>query len=154
MILGTLLRRVVKGLLLGASASLRLWAQAPATAPVAAVAPVAARDLARGTILAVADVRADSVVQAERLAGWEVRRVLKAGEPLKAPAVEPPALVLPNRTVTLEAQVAGIRVTRTALALGRGTLGSRIPVRLDHQRIVSATVTGPSTVRVTEVAVR
>ncbi|MBI3789591.1 MAG: flagellar basal body P-ring formation protein FlgA [Gemmatimonadetes bacterium] len=159
MTLSTIVRRVLKGLLLGASASLRLWAQAPATrAPLRdasvtpataafAPGPVAARDLPRGTVLVATDLRADSVAQAERMAGWEVRRVIHAGEPVKAPAVEPPALVTANSTVTLEATVGGIRVTRTALALGRGALGDRISVRLDHQRIVTATVSGPGTVR-------
>jgi flagella basal body P-ring formation protein FlgA len=136
----TLMRRIVKGLLLGASASLKLWAQEPATAPVAA------RDLARGTILVAADVRADSL-QAAQLTGWEVRRVIKAGEAIKAPAVTAPALVTANGPVTLEATVNGVRISRAATALARGTLGDRIPIRLDSQRTITAIVSGRGTVR-------
>ncbi len=140
---GKLLRRLVNGLLLGASAGLKLWAQAPATTPVAA------RDLARGTIMVASDIRADSA-EATRLTGYEVRRMVKEGEALKAPAVAAPVLVSANGGVTLEATVNGVRITRTATALSRGLLGERIQVRLDSQRTVTAIVSGPGTVRIAQ----
>ena len=140
----SLMRRVVKGLLLGASAGLKLWAQAPVSTP--ATTPVASRDLARGTILAMADVRADSALAAG-LTGWEVRRVIKEGEPIKAPAITAPALVTANAPVTLEATVNGVRITRAATALARGAMGERIQVRLDSQRTLLAIVTGRGAVR-------
>ena len=140
--LSRLLRRVMHGLLLGAGAGLRLWGQATATA-----SPVAARDLPRGAVIALADLRADSAVQAERLLGWEVRRLMRAGEPVREPAVAPPTLVTAGATVAIEAVVAGDRVTRAATALGRGTLGDRITVRLDVHRTLPAVVTGPGLVR-------
>ena len=136
----TLMRRIVKGLLLGASASLKLWAQAPASAPVAV------RDLARGTIIVAADLRADSA-QVAALTGWEVRRVIKAGEVIKVPAITAPALVTANGPVTLEATVNGVRISRTATALARGTMGDRIQIRLDSQRTITAIVSGRGTVR-------
>lgn len=155
--ISNVLRRMLKGLLLGASAGLRLWAQDPAAAPIAGrdlartvglSAPVALHDLTRGTRIGAADLRADSGVQADRFIGWEVRRLIKAGELVRAPAVEPPALVTANSAVTIEATVAGVRVTRGATALGRGAMGDRVTVRLDQQRIVAATVIGPATVRI------
>ena len=136
-----LLRGLMKAVILGASAGLRLWAQSPATTPVAA------RDLARGTVIVAADLRATSPADAERLAGWEVRRLLREGEPVKAPAVAPRALVQPNSSATLEATVAGVRVTRTVTVLGRGLLGDRVSIRLDPSRTVAAVVTGAGTVR-------
>ena len=143
MMLANLMRRLLKGLLLGASAGLKLWAQAPATMPTAT------RDLPRGTIIAAADIRADSV-DITRLTGWETRRMVKEGEALKAPAVAAPTLVAANAPVTLEVTVSGVRITRAATALARGTMGERIPVRLDAQRTVTAIVSGPATVRLAQ----
>lgn len=140
--LSTFLRRVMNGLLLGATAGLRLWGQAGV-----ATGPVAARELPRGAVIALADIRADSAVHAERLLGWEVRRLMRAGEPVREPAVAPPTLVNAGATVAIEAIVAGVRVTRTAIALGRGTRGDRITVRLDVHRTLPAVVTGPGLVR-------
>src|SRR5690606_18092663 len=94
--------------MLGPSLALVAALAAPPAPAVADTVLVARRELARGTVLAAGDV--DTVVtaaasparrDAERpAAGWIVRRLVRAGEPLRAPAVVPPPLVASGSPVT------------------------------------------------------
>ena len=128
-----------------------------ATARAADTLFVARRELARGAVLAAGDV--DTVVSArvaparrdgaERPApGWIVRRLIRAGEPLRAPAVVPPPLVASGSPVTVVWDHAGVRVTRAGTALGDARRGERVLVRVDAQRRVAGVATEPGVVLV------
>ena len=117
---------------------------------------VARHDLARGHALTAADV--DTVVVETRLApgdaaraepGWITRRVVRAGEPLRAPALEPPPLVLSGAAVTLVWETNGLRVTRQGTALGDARRGDRVAVRVDARRRFTGVVTARGVVTVT-----
>jgi flagella basal body P-ring formation protein FlgA len=115
--------------------------------------PVAARDLARGEVLALTDIvpvsspaSADEDA-ADSLVGWTTRRVISAGEPLRAPAVSPPNLVKAGDTVqaiwrgkTIELRIAGT-------AAGSAALGERVLVRVDARRRLEGVVIGPALVQ-------
>ena len=128
-----------------------------APAPVAAETLLVARhDLARGVALAAADI--DTVVtaaparagaaSARAAAGWITRRGVRAGEPLRAPAVVPPPLVASGSPVTVVWDHAGVRVTRAGTALGAARRGERVLVRVDAQRRVTGIATEPGVVLV------
>jgi len=108
---------------------------------------LAARELPRGTVIAVADVVGDTAT-ARPIAGWVTRRVVKKGEPLREPAISPAPVVTNGETVLLRATVEGITVSRSATALADGAIGAAVRVRLSSQRTVNAIVTGPATVRI------
>ncbi len=114
----------------------------PAAAP--ATAPRAARALARGETLAVADVDGPG---AERLVGWTTRRVIAAGEPLRAPAVAPPVAVKAGDPVALVYQAEGLTLRLKGTAAGAAPVGGRVPVRVDTRRRFEGVVVAPGVVR-------
>ena len=116
-----------------------LHAQGPA-------APVAARDLPRGVELTAADLSGDTT--AASMVGWVTRRVIRAGEQLKEPAVEPPQLVRAGSEVVVRAEYGGVVVTRPGTALASGSLGDRVRVRLDVQHTITGIVASRATVRI------
>jgi len=107
----------------------------------------AARDMARGTVLASTDIVADSSADARRYDGWITRRIVRQGEVLKEPAIGQRLLVATGSRVRLEAVVEGVVVSRDGIATAAGSLGDKVRVRIDAQRAVTGTVTGPATVR-------
>ena len=107
----------------------------------------AARDMARGTVLASTDIVADSSADAKRYDGWITRRIVRQGEVLKEPAIGQRLLVATGSRVRLEAVVEGVVVSRDGIATAAGSLGDKVRVRIDAQRAVTGTVTGPATVR-------
>jgi flagella basal body P-ring formation protein FlgA len=114
---------------------------------------VARHDLARGVALTAADV--DTVVTADAphptphaLDGWLTRRVIRAGEPLRAPAVEPPPLIARGARVTVVWETAGLRVTREGTAVGAAHRGERVVVRVDGLRRLAGIATDAGTVTV------
>ena len=131
----------------------------PAVALVVLLAPtdtvlVARHDLARGHALTAADV--DTVVvdapgratAARAEPGWITRRVVRAGEPLRAPALEPPPLVSSGAAVTLVWETNGLRLTRQGTALGDARRGDRVAVRVDATRRFTGVVTAKGVVSV------
>ena len=132
----------------------------PAVALVVLLAPadtvlVARHDLARGHALTAADV--DTVVvdapaaratTARAEPGWITRRVVRAGEPLRAPALEPPPLVSSGAAVTLVWETNGLRLTRQGTALGDARRGDRVAVRVDATRRFTGVVTAKGVVSV------
>lgn len=118
---------------------------------------VARHELARGVALTAADI--DTVVTARPphrapgalvpLDGWLTRRVIRAGEPLRAPAVEPPPLIARGARVTVVWETAGLRVTREGTAVGAAHRGERVVVRVDGARRLTGVATDPGTVTVT-----
>jgi flagella basal body P-ring formation protein FlgA len=124
---------------------------------------VAARELPRGTVLRATDM--DTVVTASdspsgsrpssttaRAAmpdeGWVVRRLVHKGEPLRAPAVAPPPLILAGSPVSLVWNVGGLRVTRAGTAVGPAHAGETVVVRVDAKRRFIGVATAPGTVTV------
>lgn len=133
-------------------------AQAPAPAAVAAgvaTYPVAARDLARGEVLAQTDIRHlafpdDEVPRDDAPAsvlGWTTRRVISAGEPLRPPAVSPPDLVRAGETVQAVYRGRTIVLRVTGTAAGSAAMGERVLVRVDARRRLEGVVIGPGLVQ-------
>lgn len=126
--------------------------------PVGAQQLVAARDLPRNHVLVAADLlpapdalpRArDRQAAAEPEAGWITRRMVRAGEPLRAPAVVPPPAITAGDTVTIVWMLPdGIRVTRAGVALGSAGTGEPVLVRIGALRRLRTFAVGPSTVEV------
>ncbi len=113
-------------------------------------APVAARDIPRGTELTAADVAADSGAAngSVPLIGWVARRVIHAGEALREPAIDSPRLVRAGADVTVRAELGGVVVTRPGTALIAGSLGERVRVRIDSEHFVTGIVAGVAMVRI------
>lgn len=117
---------------------------------------VARHDLARGVALTAADIDTVVAVHAPRPAsdtlvpieGWLTRRVIRAGEPLRAPAVEPPPLIARGARVTVVWETAGLRVTRDGTAVGAAHRGERVVVRVDGARRLTGVATDAGIVTV------
>lgn len=100
-------------------------------------------------MLAASDIRADTLVlPSPQLIGWITRRVIRAGEPLRAPAIAPPPLVRAGAPVTVQFVTAGVTVAREGTALMTGAFGDHVHIRLDEHRSLNGVVAGPSTVRI------
>ena len=124
-----------------------LAAQALGAPPTSAAAPRAARPLARGESLAAADiVAAPGDTLASHLVGWTTRRVIAAGEVLRAPAVTPPAAVRAGDHVAVVWQQAGVALRLAGTAAADAALGSHVAVRVDTRRRFEGTVTAPGVV--------
>ena len=134
----------------------------PQAMPVEAPAPkqrvaVAARTLARGTVLSADDfalrdttmrMSASEPDTTPVVAGWVTRRTINAGEVLRSPAVEAPAVVNANSPVLIEWSDGNVRLTVHGIAARNGALGDRIPVRSDLGKRFEATVVAPGRVRI------
>jgi flagella basal body P-ring formation protein FlgA len=81
-------------------------------------------------------------------AGWVTRRVIAAGEVLRAPAVEPPTAVSANQLVAVEWVDQNIRLTMRGVATRNAPMGSRVSVRMESGRRVETTVVGAGRVRI------
>lgn len=136
-------------------------ADAPVAAPSSPAQPkvrvaVATRAIARGTVLTADDfemrdttVRFTSASDATPvMAGWVTRRSFNAGEVLRAPAVEAPAVINANSPVIIEWSDGNVSLTVHGIAQRNGALGERIPVRSDLGKRFDATVVGPGRVRI------
>ena len=136
-------------------------AAATLVAGVGAVAPdmagaqaTAARDLPRGAILTPDDIvwagdsgavgaRSDSVGE-----GWITRRVIPAGEPLRAPAVAPPSWVNRGEPVHVLYRVGSAEARIRGTAMGTAVEGERVLVRIDARRRVEGVVVAPGLVHI------
>jgi len=116
--------------------------------------PVAAHDLARGTMLAAGDIAwTDSIIVnfPERdsiQAGWVARRPFRAGEVLEPPGVSRPDLVTSGDAVNVIYSANGVSITLRGTAVGSGAQGDEVYVRLDNRRRLRGVVAGANTVRV------
>jgi flagella basal body P-ring formation protein FlgA len=118
---------------------------------------VAARALSRGQELAdldidrVVEVRwgAPSAPDPEAEAGWVVQRMLRAGEPLRAPAVQPPLAVRSGRSVDLVWQSPGVGIRVRGRALGSAPVGGEVFVRTENGERLRGIVLAPGVVDVT-----
>ena len=116
--------------------------------------PVAAREIARGTVLATTDIAwSDSVVSRfgtrdSVQAGWVARRSFRAGEVLEAPGVSPPDLVTSGDMVNVIYTAPGVAITLRGTAVGSGAKGDEVYVRLDNRRRLRGVIAAANTVRV------
>ncbi|MGE0443399.1 MAG: flagellar basal body P-ring formation chaperone FlgA [Gemmatimonadales bacterium] len=116
---------------------------------------VAARALPMGRRLEAADVQPGERVvwgpaaEAGNPVGWELRRNLRAGEPLVPPVVAEPPLVEVGDEVSLVWERPGFRVVRTGLATSRARRGERVALRDERTGDqLYGIVTGPGTARI------
>lgn len=124
-------------------------------AGAAAPLPVAARALAAGVILTAADIRRESPVQwGEPEAtsslvdvGWEVRRPLRAGEPLRGVAVAAPAGVASGAPLRIVWARNGVEIEMDAVALTAARVGEKVQARTTTGRVM-ARMTAPGIARI------
>ena len=130
-------------------------AAAPAGAQLRRV-PVATHQIARGATLTASDIELrDSTMRSgapidttDVVPGWVTRRVITAGEILRAPAVEPPNLVTANQSVAVEWVDQNIHLTLRGTATRNAAIGTRVTVRMESGRRVDGTVVGAGRVRI------
>ena len=112
-------------------------------------APRAARALARGTVLAPEHFEnsPEGVAPDGAPVGWITRRVIRAGEPLRPPAISRRPLIASGDSVGAHAVVGPVTVIRPATALTHGLEGDTLRVRLHRGPARLAVVLDPRTVR-------
>jgi len=119
---------------------------------------VPARDILRGEVLGETDLTyADvtssglspaTVTKFETLTGMQTRRTLRAGESLRPDDVRRPVVVTKGQTVTMTFTAPGVELSAMGRAMGEGGLGDTVTVQNPVSfRMVTATITGPGTVR-------
>jgi len=118
---------------------------------------IATRTLPRGSVLAQGDfeLRDTTLKYAGSqpdttpvAAGWVTRRTINAGEILRSPAVEAPAVVNANSPVLIEWKDGSVSLTVNGTAARDGALGERIPVRSENGKRFEATVVAAGRVRI------
>ena len=112
--------------------------------------PVAAADLARGTLLDSAAVALREHITWGGVApgsiipiGWITTRALRAGDPLVPPAVAAPIAVRAGEEVRAVWQRGGIRLELVARAAGTGAVGDTVAVRTVNGRRLEGVITAP-----------
>lgn len=121
--------------------------------------PVAARALARGTLLGRADLaleerplaelRGSQPIVPERGARLRARRDLRRGEPLTTAAIEEAPAVRSGSRVVIRLESGRVRLTTAGIARRAGRVGEEIPVEnTDTRRVLVARVVDEQTVEV------
>src|SRR5712691_10842145 len=120
---------------------------------------VLTRNVDRGELLRSSDIVVERRPKAEvggdaasrdRAVGMQMRRPLRATQPLKAADLVKPDLVQRDQNVTLIYQTAGLYLTSRGKALDNGTEGDVVSVmNLQSKRTVSGTVIGRGQVSIT-----
>jgi flagella basal body P-ring formation protein FlgA len=143
-----LIRPLVGSLLLALLLCGNAEAQAPDSAPGA---PVAAREIMRGTVLTDQDVTYPAGVERDSTGapvGWVARRVISAGETLREPAVAPPDLVRVGDVVQAVFSQGGLEIRLIGRAMGAARAGEKVMVRIDTHRRFEGVVVGPRLVNI------
>lgn len=110
--------------------------------------PVAARDIPRGAVLSAADLVVQHGTSSDAAPvgpGWITRRLVRAGEALRPPAVEPPRLIERGAAVEIRGTNGAAAITVRGTALGHGALGDRVLVRVGSGWTLEGVVDGPGT---------
>ena len=121
--------------------------------------PVLGRAVAAGTEITASDiewvsvradrVRPDAVLDPEALIGFETRRMLRAGEPVRSYDLQRPMMVERGELVTLIFEAPGIQLSVRARAMENAADGELARfVNLQSNRTVEALVDGPGRARV------
>jgi flagella basal body P-ring formation protein FlgA len=118
---------------------------------------VAARPLPRGHEVQAEDMTVAAEVQWGPpvvtvdgvVAGWRTQRILREGEPLRTPAVQPPDAVTSGQAVQVVWQRGRVGVRVSGKAAGSAPLGGEIYVRTDSGQRLRGVVVAPGVVDVT-----
>ncbi|HEY0233436.1 MAG TPA: flagellar basal body P-ring formation chaperone FlgA [Afipia sp.] len=127
-------------------------------------AVVLSRDAERGDVLKASDVMVERRPKAQvgndfavrtRAVGLQLRRPVRAGQPLKASDLAKADLVARDQTVTLIYDTPGLYLTGRGKALEGGTEGDTVSVlNLQSKRTVQGLVVGPGQISVATVMPR
>jgi flagellar basal body P-ring formation protein FlgA len=118
---------------------------------------VAARAIPRGTVLTEDDItyvvgpaspQPVAAAANQVQPGWVARRLVKPGEPLRAPAVAPPIVLTANQTVDVLYADHDIQITIRGVVTKDAALGERVTVRTSDGHHLDGVVTGPRSVRI------
>jgi flagella basal body P-ring formation protein FlgA len=119
---------------------------------------VAARDLPRGHVLELHDLRLDDVVLNRSsgavatpitdLIGRALRTTTHQGQVLTLTRTRPPIIVRSGSQVMVAIARAGFEVSVMGQSMSEGAMGERIRVRQPNGALVQAVVTGPGSARV------
>ncbi len=115
-------------------------------------------DIARGEVIGKADLIYGTIpstsslsgiaTSANDLDGREARRLLRAGETVRADDVRRPILVTKGSTVTMMFELPGVSLTAIGRAVSEGGLGESVTVLNPvSYRQITATVTGAGQVK-------
>ena len=139
-----------------------LFAALPLMAPPAAADTgvrivVPARDIARGETVTDKDLTYATVPGSALMAGtvtsiaaakdMEARRMLHAGEAMRADDLRHPIVVTRGQTVTMLFHAPGVELTAMGRAMGEGGVGDTVTVQNPASfRMISGVITAPGTV--------
>ena len=129
----------------------------PAAADTGVRIVVPAHDIARGEIITDSDLTYASVPGSALMAGtvtnlaavkdMEARRMLHAGEALRADDVRHPIVVTRGQTVTMLFHAPGVELTAMGRAMGDGGVGDTVTVQNPSSvRMIVGVVSAPGTV--------
>ena len=131
----------------------------PVTVKVFGTGLVARHALAAGAVLAAADLvpaevdlaedASPAVADPDRAAERTLARPLKPGQSLRLAHLRPRQWFASGATVTVVAQGEGFSVSGQALALGPGTEGVPVRLRIDGGRVLTGVATGDHRVELT-----
>ncbi|HYV96321.1 MAG TPA: flagellar basal body P-ring formation chaperone FlgA [Gemmatimonadaceae bacterium] len=111
--------------------------------------PRAAHALARGIALTAGDIAVDSgAVVPDALIGLVTRRMMRAGEPLRAPAIGKPVIVHAGTAVLVATTFGAITISRPGVALFDAGLGDSVRVRIDARTQMIGVAKDSSTVMI------
>ena len=121
---------------------------------------VPARDIARGDTISESDLTYATVPGNALMSGtvtslaavkdMEARRMLHAGEAMRADDVRHPIVVTKGQTITMLFHAPGVELTAMGRAMGEGGVGDTVTVQNPASyRMISGIVTAPGTVRAT-----
>jgi flagella basal body P-ring formation protein FlgA len=133
----------------------------PAYAQTARIV-VPSRDIARGETIGDSDLEyqpmdaaqigAGTVTSMDQLDGMQTRRVLRAGQAVRADDVRRPILVTKGQTITMTFAAPGLTLTATGRAMSEGGMGETVTVQNPVSfREITAIVTGAGEVRAGDV---
>src|SRR5581483_850060 len=121
---------------------------------------VPAHDIARGQTISETDLTyatveggalmGGTVTKFDTVNGMETRRMLRAGEAMRADDVRRPIVVTKGQTVTMTFEAPGVELTAMGRAMSEGGIGDTVTVQNPASfRMITATVTAAGTVRAT-----
>lgn len=146
-----MIRQFALSLLLAAFAAMPAFAESG----VRIVVP--ARDIARGQTISDSDLTYATVAGTALMSGtvtsfaavkdMEARRMLHAGEALRADDVRHPVVVTRGQTVTMLFHAPGVELTAMGRSMGEGGIGDTVTVQNPSSfRMINGVITAPGTV--------
>ena len=135
-----------------------LAAEPPVSGGVRVVVP--AHDIARGQVIGESDLTYSTVQGAalmngtvtafDTVKGMEARRMLRAGETLRADDVRRPIVVSKGQAVTMTVEAPGVQLTAMGRAMSEGGIGDTVTIQNPASfRMITGIVTAAGTVRAT-----